>query len=275
MSLRLLLLSPQRPDHAQQAQSFAMCAHFEGVVDPTRIRQHFNADARPSPLEPVSGHALSPKVDLWPGYAGLFIRTPSEAGCGDEAVPEREAIPGIFGLVPNWANDLKLARNTYNARSETVASKPSFRDAWRQARHCIIPADAIYEPDWRSGKATPTRIARADGRPMGIAGLWEHWKQADGTVVHSFTMLTINAQTHELMNRFHQPTDEKRMVVILPEGAYADWLAAPMQESMDFMHAYPAERLVAVETPPALTRASKPPRTARPSPVDDAQGSLL
>ena len=80
-----------------------MCAHFEGVVDPTRIRQHFNADARPRPLEPVAaGHALSPKVDLWPGYSGLFIRTPAEAGCGDEAVPEREAVPGIFGLVPNW-----------------------------------------------------------------------------------------------------------------------------------------------------------------------------
>jgi putative SOS response-associated peptidase YedK len=69
---------------------------------------------------------------------------------------------------------------------------------------------------------------------MGIAGLSDRWKQAYGTVVHSFTMLT-NAQTHELMSRFHQPTDEKRMVVILPEAAYGDRLAAPLQDSMGFM----------------------------------------
>jgi putative SOS response-associated peptidase YedK len=249
-----------------------MCAHFEGVVDPIRLRQYFNAAVQP---EPMAGHALSPKVDLWPGYTGLFIRTPAEADSGDEAVPELEAVPGVFGLVPNWANDLKLARNTYNARTETVASKPSFRDAWRQARHCIIPADAIYEPDWRSGKATPTRIARVDGHPMGIAGLWDRWKQVDGTVVHSFTMLTINAQTHELMNRFHQPTDEKRMVVILPEAAYAEWLAAPIQESMDFMHAYPAERLVAMGVQSVNARVSKAPAGQMSQPRDDAQGSLL
>jgi putative SOS response-associated peptidase YedK len=249
-----------------------MCAHFEGVVDPTHLRQYFNASAT---REGAAGQVLRPRVDLWPGYAGLFIRTPAEADSGDEAAPEREAVAGVFGLVPNWANDLKLARNTYNARTETVASKPTFRDAWRHARHCIIPAQAIYEPDWRSGKATPTRIARADGHPMGIAGLWDRWKQADGTVVHSFTMLTINAQTHELMNRFHQPTDEKRMVVILPEAAYGDWLAAPMQASMDFMHPYPAERLVAIEAQPAVQHSPKAPAAPRTRPMDDAQGSLL
>jgi putative SOS response-associated peptidase YedK len=249
-----------------------MCAHFEGVVDPTHLRQYFNASATP---EGAAGQVLRPRVDLWPGYAGLFIRRPAEADSGDEAVPKREALAGVFGLVPNWANDLKLARNTYNARTETVASKPTFRDAWRHARHCIIPAQAIYEPDWRSGKATPTRIARADGHPMGIAGLWDRWKQADGTVVHSFTMLTINAQTHELMNRFHQPTDEKRMVVILPEAAYGDWLAAPMQASMDFMHPYPAERLVAIEAQPAVQHSPKAPAAPRTRPMDDAQGSLL
>ena len=248
-----------------------MCAHFEGVVDPSRLRTYFNAA---QPVEEVVGHALSPKVDLWPGYAGLLVRRPAKADAGDEAVPEREAVPGLFGLVPNWANDLKLARNTYNARTETVATKPSFRDAWRQARHCIIPAQAIYEPDWRSGKATPTRIARADGHPMGIAGLWDRWKQPDGTVVHSFTMLTINAQTHALMSRFHQPTDEKRMVVILPEAAYAEWLAAPVQSSMDFMHPYPAEHLVATASPPTPSRSEKA-AAGRQRPQDDAQGSLL
>ncbi|EIU3494371.1 SOS response-associated peptidase [Pseudomonas aeruginosa] len=144
------------------------------------------------------------KTELWPGYRGPFIR--SAAG-GDGL----EAHAGVFGLLPFWAKDDKLARRTYNARSETVASKPSYRDAWKHSRHCIIPATAIYEPDWRSGKAVPTRISRADGGLLGIAGLWEHWRSPEGEDVLSYTMLTINADYHPLMSNYHRPTDEKRM----------------------------------------------------------------
>lgn len=251
-----------------------MCAHFEGVVDPTRLRQYFNAAV---PAAAAGGASSSVKTDLWPGYTGLFIRKATGPVHEDGEPAEGEAVPGMFGLVPNWATDLKLARHTYNARTETVASKPSFRDAWRQARHCIIPAQAIYEPDWRSGKSIPARITRADGQPMGIAGLWDQWRHADGTLIHSFTMLTINAQDHALMNRFHQPTDEKRMVVILPESAYGDWLVATARDSMEFMTAYPAEALVAEASPPVPAAPKQMPsggqRTTRV--VNDAQGSLL
>jgi putative SOS response-associated peptidase YedK len=80
---------------------------------------------------------------------------------------------------------------------------------------------------------------------MGIAGLWDAWKTSDGAWLHSYTMLTINADHHGLLKAFHKPTDEKRMVVILPEGSYGDWLCAPAQLSMAFMQAYPADRLVA------------------------------
>ena len=104
---------------------------------------------------------------------------------------------------------------------------------------------AIYEPDWRSGKAISTRISRADGHPMGIAGLWDAWKQIDGTWLHSYTMLTINADSHDLMKSFHKPTDEKRMVVILPEAVYGDWLTATPEHSQEFLRPYPADRLVA------------------------------
>lgn len=96
-------------------------------------------------------------------------------------------------------------------------------------RHCIIPAEAFYEPDWRSGKAVSTRIRRADGTPMGIAGIWTGWKSPDGSVVRSFTMLTINAETHPFMRNFHKPEDEKRMVVVLNEDAYGAWLGAPVE----------------------------------------------
>ena len=131
-----------------------------------------------------------------------------------------------------------------------LIAKPSFRDAWKNAQHCVIPVDAVFEPDWRSGKAIPTRISRVDGEPMGIAGLWSSWKSPKG-VVHSFTMLTINADSHDLMCQFHKPVDEKRMVVILPPDSYDHWLNATPQQSMEFMRQYPTERLLAGAEPPA------------------------
>jgi putative SOS response-associated peptidase YedK len=212
-----------------------VCAHYEAVRDPLRSGRHFQA-AVPDDRG---------KDDLWPGYPGLFIRRPQAADAGDEAVPDREALTGVFGLLPHWARDESLARRTYNARSETAHEKPSFRDAWKQGRRCIIPADWIYEPDWRSGKAVPTRIFRRDGEPMGIAGLWSTWKNPAGETVRSYTMLTVNADEHALMRGFHKPGDEKRMVAILPTGAYGDWLRAPPGRTRDFMHRYPAERLEA------------------------------
>ena len=210
-----------------------MCSHYQSLKEAHHFERSFGV--RP-PAEPG-------KHDLWPSYVGSFIRRHPQPDVGDEAVPHFEALNGLFGLVPHWATDTKIAKSTYNSRSETAAEKPSFRDAWKRGQHCIIPADSIFEPDWRSGKAVPTRIERADGEPMGIAGLWAAWKSPKGEQVHSYTMLTINADRHELMMRFHKPTDEKRMVVVLPRDRYADWLSAKPAESMDFMRQFPAEQL--------------------------------
>jgi putative SOS response-associated peptidase YedK len=211
-----------------------MCAHYENIRDSRVIRDHFRA------LPPE----VPTRADVWPGYVGSCIVRPKEAEFGDEAVPERIVMPGVFGLLPHWAKDAKLSRHTYNARSETVAEKPSFRDAWKKARHCIIPAAAIYEPDWRSGKAVPARIARADGQPMGIAGLWDAWRNPEGAWVHSYTMLTLNADEHPFMRQFHKPGDEKRMVAILPETDYDAWLTAPAASSRAFIRAFPADGLM-------------------------------
>ncbi len=212
-----------------------MCSHYKGVGDPKRFAKAFGV-ALPE--------SLGVKEDLWPSYLGSFIRRPAHADVGDEAVPEREVLAGKFGLIPHWATDLKIGRSTYNARSETVATKPSFRDAWKNGQHCIIPADAIYEPDWRSGKSVATCIKRADGEPMGIAGLWAEWKSEKGELLRSYTMLTINADGHPFMSQFHKPTDEKRMVVILNDDAYAEWLCATPKSSMDFMRQFPAGGLI-------------------------------
>lgn len=211
-----------------------MCSHYEAVKNHQILKSHFKIEDIPE----------GGKDDIWPSYLGAFIRKPYSDKVDGQALMQNELLLGSFGLIPHWANDTKIARSTYNARSETVADKPSFRDAWRTSRHCIIPAEAIYEPDWRSGKVIPARISRVDSKPLGIAGLWSAWKSPKGETVHSFAMLTINADAHSLMNQFHKPTDEKRMVVILHDGQHDDWLNASMQESKEFLQEYPADLLV-------------------------------
>jgi putative SOS response-associated peptidase YedK len=215
-----------------------MCSHYR-VNDRLMFTDRWQVSA-PSGWE---------KTDLWPGYRGPFIRRlrdHDEPGAEEKGI---EALAGVFGLLPFWSKDEKLAKSTYNCRSETAATKPSFRDAWKRGQHCIIPAASIYEPDWRTGKAIPTRIAREDGEDLGIAGLWERWKNSAGETVHSYTMLTVSADDHDLMRNYHRPTDEKRMVVILPRGLYDDWWDAPAERSMEFMRQFPADRLVATSEP--------------------------
>lgn len=133
-------------------------------------------------------------------------------------------VPACFGLLPGWAKDTKIVRSTYNARSETVGEKPSYRHAWKHGQLCIIPADAIFEPCYETGKAVRWRIEREDGKPMGLAGIWERSIKDDGRPSWSFSMLTINADNDPVFRRFHKPDDEKRSVVILPDDAWGDWL---------------------------------------------------
>ncbi|WPB56627.1 SOS response-associated peptidase [Xylophilus sp. GOD-11R] len=223
-----------------------MCSHYEAPL--RKLLQ----SAYPSAAIPDAWDA----PDMWPGYIGPFLRRPPGHDAGDEAVPALQVDLGNFGLVPAWAKDETLSRRTYNARSETVAQKPAFRDAWRRAQHCIVPAVAIYEPDWRSGRSVPTRIGRADGEPMGIAGLYEQRRTADGRTAFSFTMLTLNADAHPIFRELHRPdprlgpdAQDKRMVAILPRGLYDAWLDAPVEKSMDFMRMFPADRLVAEARP--------------------------
>ena len=219
-----------------------MCSHYQTLQDRARYQAHFGV-APPAELG---------KFDIWPGYTASFIRRPRRAdadGAGNDMLTGREALTGQFGLIPHWAAAPSIARRTYNARSETAASKPSFRDAWRHGQRCIVPAEAFFEPDWRSGKAVATRIAQADGQPLGMAGLWSWWKSPEGAVIHSYTLLTINADAHPLMKQFHKPADEKRMVVILAPHAYQDWLDAPAAQTVRFMQPYPADRLIATPEP--------------------------
>jgi putative SOS response-associated peptidase YedK len=155
----------------------------------------------------------------------------------------------MFGMVPHWA-DLKVARQTYNARTETVASKPSFRNAYKRGQFCILPVNSFYEPNYETGKPIRWELADADGDALGIAGIWEQKHDGpNGLPLLSFSMLTVNAEGHPLMQRFHKPNDEKRMLVILRPGQYDDWLHCPVEEAPNFFARYPAESLVAQAAP--------------------------
>ena len=225
-----------------------MCSHYQAVKSQAQFERHFGI------APPVAVHVQ----DIWPGHLASFVRAHRP---GHEAAGRVEAASGVFGLLPHWAKDRSLGRHTYNARLETVAEKPSFRDAWARAQHCIIPADAIFEPDWRSGRAVATRIAQASGEPLGIAGLWSRWQRDDAEVL-SFTMLTINADAHPFMRAFHKPGEEKRMVVVLPKERYADWLQAPAASSLDLIRVCPKPELVA--SAPEPSDADRAPGAASP-----------
>ena len=205
--------------------------------------------------------------EVWPRQPGFFIRKAFVAAeqtlaSVSETTPETEVTPqpvpasplvmelaqGQFGLVPTWvksASDAKL-RSTKLAvtRYETMSTATATRETWLKGQRCIIPMQAFLEDDWRSRKAVPTRIARVDGQPMGVAGLWERWTQGEEEIV-SFTLLTVNANSHALINRYGQNGNEKRMPAILNEGAYGAWLNAPIDKAREFMRAYPAHLLLA------------------------------
>lgn len=210
-----------------------MCANYTPVTRSDRLLAHFGVvrerDALPA--------------DAWPGSLAPFIRL-AEDGSGRRILDD-----GQFGLTPHFKKELAAGRKMYNARSETVAAKPSYRLAWQRGQRCIIPAEFIYEPCYESASAVRWAIGLEGGVPMGIAGIYTVWREPVGGKEHfTFSMLTVNADGHSVMGRMHAPQDEKRMVVILDPAEYDAWLECPVAEAPRFfrrwegpMAAHPAE----------------------------------
>lgn len=127
-----------------------------------------------------------------------------------------------WGLLPDWANDKKLQNSTLNARLETIAEKPSFRNY--RSQRCLIPADGFYEWQWLdpAGKKKQKYLVSLPGDLLfSFAGLWNSWRdQATGAVFHTYTILTTEA--NELMSVIHNT--KKRMPVILNPDAEKAWL---------------------------------------------------
>ena len=156
-----------------------------------------------------------------------------------------------FGLVPHWATDKKkFGLRTYNARSETVHEKPSYRSAWTERRFGLVLMESFYEPNWESGKAVRWKIKRADHEPSVAASIWERIIDKDtGEVILSFSMLTINADGHEVMKHFHKPEDEKRSIVVLQDLNYQSWLHANHDEALSMLTLAPTGFLQSLPFP--------------------------
>lgn len=130
-----------------------------------------------------------------------------------------ERLLGSFrwGLVPHWAKDIKIGARNINARSETAADKPTFRDSFLK-RRCLIPADGFYEWQRLPKGKLPHYIYRADTKPLALAGLWSSWKDPETEEwIRTCTILT--GSPNGLVAEIHD-----RMPVVLPEDAWADWL---------------------------------------------------
>ena len=138
-----------------------------------------------------------------------------------------------FGLIPSWAKELKFGRHTYNARTETVASKASFRHAWKNNQFALVPVDTFYEPKYIDGKSYWYSVSREDGDPFTVAAIYDD-AIIEGEKVRSFSMLTINANQHPFMKQFHNPNDEKRSIIVIPEESRQDWLHCDHEEASEF-----------------------------------------
>jgi Uncharacterized conserved protein len=138
-----------------------------------------------------------------------------------------------FGLIPSWAKELKFGRHTYNARTETVASKASFRHAWKNNQFALVPVDTFYEPKYIDGKSYWYAISREDGDPFTVAAIYDD-AIIEGEKVRSFSMLTINANQHPFMNQFHNPNDEKRSIIVIPKSQDRTGCTAIMRKQVSF-----------------------------------------
>ena len=176
-----------------------MCGRYELSSHPAAIALAFGL---PFPPE------LHPRYNVAPTQHVPIVRARDDG--------TRELVQVRWGLVPRWAKDPSIGTHMINARAETVATKGAFRHAF--ARHrCLVPVTGFYE--WRrtrSGKQ-PMHIGMRDGRPFGLAGLYERWLSPDGEVVDTCSIITTNAC--DSLRHVHD-----RMPVIVPGADYARWL---------------------------------------------------
>ncbi len=173
-----------------------MCGRTSLFVPQSVLEERFNATA----TEPIT-----PRYNIPPGDDLASIRNEAP-----------EAIDLLqWGLIPHWVDDPDDWPKPINARAETVADKPAFRDAFDN-RRCLVLADGFYEWGGERGRKQPFRVTRADEEPFAMAGLWESWGD-NGEQLETVTIITTDS--NETIAPIHD-----RMPVILEPNEEAAWL---------------------------------------------------
>ncbi|MFL5245768.1 MAG: SOS response-associated peptidase [Gemmataceae bacterium] len=208
-----------------------MCGRYTLAESPRKLAKRF--DVPETPDLPFDGQ----RYNIAPTQQVPIVRQKDNA---------REMLLAKWGLIPSWAKDMKIGNQLINARADTVATKPSFRAAFK-SRRCLIPADGFYEWHKTEDGKQPFHIRMKDKEVFAFAGLWEWWKPEEGEPVQSCAIITTDA--NELMGPIHN-----RMPVILAPSDYATWLEGngkpdalasllkPFPSSQ--MEAYPISKLV-------------------------------
>lgn len=198
-----------------------MCARFTLATDDRTIQLRFHAI--------LHGLAPTERYNIAPTQNVLAII---------ERHGERRAGFLRWGLVPSWAKDPSIGQKLLNARAETVGDKPSFRQAIAK-RRCLILADGFYEWRQEGGKRIPIRFTLRSGEPFAFAGLWESWRQPDGDMLHTCTIITTTP--NDLVATVHD-----RMPVILTPEAEEMWLDTSIRDSAllrSLLAPYPTEEM--------------------------------
>lgn len=198
-----------------------------------------------------------PRFNIAPSQAVAAIRISADG-------QRRELVALDWGLVPHWADDPAIGNRMINARGETVATRPAFRDAFRR-RRCLVLADGFYEWQRRDGAKQPYYIRLKDERPFAFAGLWDRWDKFE-TAIESCTIITTDA--NELVRPLHD-----RMPVVFDRQQADRWIAADgpdAQALQALLQPYAADQMVAypvstiVNNPrrdlPQCIEATEPPK---------------
>ncbi len=154
-----------------------MCGRYSLTTPVEGLRHLFEFPERPN---------LAPRYNIAPTQEAAVFRR--DEGGGMHLLQMR------WGLIPSWAKDKSISARLINARSETVATQPAFRTAFRQ-RRCLVPADGFYEWRKEGTKKLPWRFHLADSAPFCFAGLWESWRDPETKApLESFTIITTDSE---------------------------------------------------------------------------------
>ena len=197
-----------------------MCGRF-AITSPQAIQSAFHL------REEI---AFPPRYNLAPSQTIPIIK--KAEGRGYHLAQVR------WGLIPFWAKDPKIAFQTINARAETLAEKPAFREAYRQ-RRCLIPATGFYEWQRKEAGKQPYFIRPKDRGLFAFAGLWEQWQAPGGEAVESATIITTCANS--LVARLH----ERMPLIVKPEqwGSWLDLVKDPIHD-LNFLQPYDPRKIL-------------------------------